>query len=68
MNKYEFKKWYYYKDTDIRYALHCKYFDCPSFHVYIIIAMYGDDMHNVWVYDSLERANRIMDKFLEEVK
>ena len=68
MNKYEFNKWYCYPNTVFRYALHCCYIDHYPYHVYVIIAMYGGDTHNVWVYESLESAIHVMDKLLEGVK
>ena len=66
MNKYEFGKWYYY-DEDIRYCLHGNYTENYNREVFIIVGLYGiDGMHNVWIYDSLEMAEHMMDVFLDK--
>ena len=68
MNKYEFEKWYYYdEEKDIKYSLHGKYTENYNREVFIIVGLYGNDgMHNVWIYDSLEMAEHMMDVFLDK--
>ena len=67
MNKYEFDRWYYYdKSKYIRYNLTRHYIDDYTRIIYVIVGLYGNDGYsNTFVYEDLETAYTVMDRFLD---